>query len=127
MSISLFIAGDVAPKGIQPEEFMSKGGQIFSRVKPFITGADFSIVNLEAPIVKDKPTPIKKSGPCLGVAPTTIEVLKRAGFGVFTLANNHFYDQGQKGVDNTINKCNELGISVIGGARIILKPVNHFS
>ena len=62
MAVTLFIAGDVVPKGIQPEAFKSKGEQIFREVKPYINGADFSIVNLEAPIIKDKPTPIKKSG-----------------------------------------------------------------
>lgn len=117
MAVSLFIAGDVVPKGIQPEEFVNKGEKIFKEVKPYITRADFSIANLEAPIIKDKLTPIKKSGPCLGVAPTTIEVLKNAGFNVFTLANNHFYDQGQRGVDNTIDECERLEISVVGGGK----------
>ena len=117
MAVSIFIAGDVVPKGIKPEIFVEKGEQIFGDVKPFITGADFSVVNFEAPIIKDYATPIKKDGPCLGVAPSTIKVLRDAGFGIFTLANNHFYDQGQKGVDNTINMCKELGISTIGGGK----------
>lgn len=117
MSISLFIAGDVVPKGMKPEEFMSKGERIFGQMKPYITGADFSIVNLEAPVIKETLTPIKKSGPCLGVAPSTVTVLKNAGFGIFTLANNHFFDQGQNGVDNTIDECNEQGIKVVGGGK----------
>lgn len=117
MAISLFIAGDVAPKGIQYEEFVSKGEQIFGEMKPLINGADFSIVNLEAPVIKDNPTPIKKSGPCLSTTPTTVEILKKAGFGIFTLANNHFFDQGQKGVDATIDICNHLNIKVVGGGK----------
>ena len=121
MAISLFIAGDVVPKGIHPEDFISKGVQIFGEMKPFITGADFSIVNLEAPIIKDKPTPIKKSGPCLGVAPSTVEVLKNAGFSIFTLANNHFFDQGQQGVDSTLIACNNLRISIVGGGKTSLQ------
>ena len=119
MAISFFIAGDVVPKGMEPEELKNKGEQIFSEIKPYITGADFSIVNLEAPIIKTKPTPIKKSGPCLGADPSTIEVLKNAGFGIFTLANNHFYDQGQNGVDNTISLCNELDIKAVGGGNSV--------
>lgn len=117
MAISLFIAGDVVPKGIQPETFCKKGEQIFAEMKPYITSADFSIVNLEAPVIKDKPTPIKKDGPCLGMAASAISVLNNAGFNVFTLANNHFFDQGQKGVEDTINECNTLGISVVGGGK----------
>lgn len=113
----LFIAGDVVPKGIKPEEFKSKGERIFCEMKPYVAGADFSVVNLETPIIQNQATPIKKSGPCLGVAATTIEVLKEAGFGIFTLANNHFFDQGQNGVDATINMCESQGIKTVGGGK----------
>lgn len=113
--VNLFIAGDVVPKGILPEEFKSKGEKIFGEMKPHIAESDFSVINLEAPVIKSQATPIKKSGPCLGVAPTTIEVLKDAGFDVFTLANNHFFDQGQTGVDSTINESALYGIKTVGG------------
>ena len=56
-----------------------------------------------------------KSGPRLGVPSSTIEVLKKVGFNIVTLANNHFFDQGQKGVENTLCACDELSIKVIGG------------
>ena len=117
MAISLFIAGDVVPKGITSEVFVRKGKQIFEEIRPFVEDSDFSIVNFEAPIIEDRTTPIRKSGPCLGVAPSTIEVLKNAGFGIFTLANNHLFDQGQEGVENTINKARECGILVVGGGQ----------
>lgn len=117
MGISLFIAGDIVPKGIQPEEFSKKGEKIFETMKPYISDSDFSIANLEAPVIKEKATPIKKSGPCLGVAPTTVDVLKCVGFDIFTLANNHFFDQGQTGVENTINKCLDSGIITVGGGK----------
>ena len=115
MAISLFIAGDVVPNSIRQEVFISKKEQIFGEIEPYIKESDYSIVNLEAPIIKDKPTPIKKSGPCLGIATSTIGVLKKKGIGVLTLANNHFFDQGQKGVENTINECKRLNISTVGG------------
>jgi len=113
--LRFFIAGDVVPKGIDPEEFVLKGEHIFAEFKSLISAADFSIVNFEAPVIKDKPTPIKKSGPCLGVASTTVDVLKAVGFNVFTLANNHFFDQGQTGVNATINECVFKGIKTVGG------------
>ena len=115
--VQLFIAGDVVPKGIKPEDFKSKGEGIFNEIRPYINTADFSLVNLEAPIIKNQTTPIKKSGPCLGVAPTTIDVLKDAGFGIFTLANNHFFDQGQNGVDATISECVSHGVKTVGGGK----------
>lgn len=113
--MQLFIAGDVVPKGIQIDDFKKKGEHIFGEMKPYIMRADWSLVNLEAPIIKDKATPIKKSGPCLGVAALTVQVLKDAGFSLFSLANNHFFDQGQLGVDATIEFCASLGIKTVGG------------
>ena len=115
--IKLFIAGDVVPKGIQPDDFKSKGERILNEVKPYIKGADYSVANLEAPIVKEEQTPIKKSGPCLGIAPSTVGVLKDVGFGIFTLANNHFFDQGQNGVNATVDVCDAHNVRIVGGGK----------
>lgn len=115
MGLSLLVCGDVAPIGVSPLFFQEKGGIIFEVFESLNRQVDFSIVNLEAPVVELQPTPIKKSGPCLGVAPSTIKILKNVSFNVFTLANNHFFDQGQEGVENTINKCREEGINTVGG------------
>lgn len=117
MSVSLFIAGDFVPKGVTMGFLCENCKQIFGAVKHYIQESDYSVVNLEAPIVTDKPSPIKKSGPTLGVAPATVQVLKDAGFSACTLANNHFLDQGQNGVNCTIDVCNELNIRVIGGGQ----------
>ena len=107
------------PKSILPEELKNKKDIIFGEVKPFIRKADFSVVNLEAPIIKDKISPIRKSGPSLCVDTSTVEVLKDVGFDVFTLANNHFYDQGQTGVEETIEACLLNGVKVVGGGKNI--------
>ena len=117
MAISLFIVGDIVPKSIPAKSFSCKGKQIFKEVCPFIQNADFSIANLEAPVVSRGLTPIRKSGPCLSTSPSTIEVLKEVGFDAVTLANNHFYDQGQQGVNCTIDCCNLQGIKIVGGGR----------
>ena len=115
MKISLFIAGDVVPKGIPAETFRKNGEQIFKDIKPHIKDSDFSIVNLEAPVITGSPTPIMKYGPCLCTAPSTVEVRKDAGFGIISLANNHFYDQGQQGVENTLSICKSLNMNTVGG------------
>lgn len=117
MAISLFVVGDFVPKGIRPEVLQSKSERIFHPIMPYINEADFSIANLEAPVATNKLTPIKKSGPCLNTWPSSIEVLKKIGFNVLTLANNHFYDQGQSGVNNTIDICNKLNILTVGGGK----------
>lgn len=117
MSLSLFIAGDVVPKDVQEETFRSNKERIFGAIKPWISKADFSIVNLEAPALSGPPVPIKKDGPGLHTSPTSIEVLKDVGFDVISLANNHFFDQGQKGVECTISACLENKIRFVGAGK----------
>lgn len=117
MAVTFFISGDIVPKDNQPETFESESGRIFSQLKSYIAAANYAIANLEAPIIKGKPTPIKKSGPCLKTMPATIEALKEIGFNIVTLANNHFFDQGQNGVDTTIECCNQQNIMMVGGGK----------
>lgn len=44
----------------------------------------------------------------------TVQVLKRLGFNVFTLANNHLRDYGNQGLINTIEECKKQGILYVG-------------
>ena len=101
--INIFIVGDIVPKNRTVDLFkQKKTDELFHDFIPIIKEAKISIGNLEAPIINGNPTPIKKNGPCLYAPKETIEVLKEVGFNTLTLANNHFRDQGQNGVDYTI-------------------------
>ena len=117
MPISLFIAGDVVPRINSAESFKVNGERIFREIKPYMKAADMAIANLEAPVITGNPSPIKKSGPCLHTSASTVEVLKEAGFTTLTIANNHFFDQGQAGVEATIDICNRHGIQTTGGGK----------
>lgn len=114
--ISLFIAGDVVPMGRTSDLFQQKETSLlFGNIMPNIKNANYSIVNLEAPIVtSDGAKPIMKSGPCLKTTSETIEVLKEAGFKAVTLANNHIFDYGQEGVVDTIEYLNNIGVEYVG-------------
>lgn len=117
MPITFFITGDFAPKGLSLDWLKSNGDNIMEEMKPFIKEADYSIVNLEAPFVSNGSSPIKKSGPCLGVSNISAKLLASAGFNVVTLANNHFFDQGQEGVELTIDACKQQNLKVVGGGK----------
>lgn len=117
--IRLFLSGDFVPKGLAPQMFRENARAIFRAIKPSIRSADFSIINLEAPVMNNTPSPIKKSGPCLGIESSTVEVLSDVGFNIATLANNHFFDQGQPGVNNTVEACERNGILTVGGGATI--------
>ena len=118
--ITIFIAGDIVPKNRTVELFKQKRtNELFHDFIPLIKKANISIGNLEAPIINGNPTPIKKSGPCLHAPKETIEVLKEVGFNTLTLANNHFRDQGQNGVDYTIQCIENQKIDFVGGGKTL--------
>lgn len=114
--MKVLIAGDFCPmdrvaKLIEKEDYKS----VFGEVKEYTQQADFSIVNLEAPVVETDAKPINKCGPNLKCTSKAIKALKYAGFDMVTLANNHFYDYGDDGVKQTLDACDKEGIDVVGG------------
>lgn len=120
MAIKVFIAGDVVPRNRTVEMFNEKRTEaLFDGLLPIINEADIKVVNLEAPVKNGELTPIKKSGPVLSCTKETVEVLKDAGFNVVTLANNHFRDQGDQGVKDTIDALDSNGMLHVGGG------INH--
>ena len=120
MPIKIFIAGDVVPCDRTIPLFKEKQTEtLFGSMLSVINEADLKIVNLEAPVIYGQPTPIKKSGPTLYTSKETVEVLKDAGFNVITLANNHFRDQGEQGVKNTVEEMCANGLHYVGGGRNI--------
>lgn len=76
---------------------------------------DYSIVNLECPIIYGTPTPITKQGPNLCGSYKMLDAIAYMGFDCVTLANNHFYDQGDKGVEDTLLALNKRHIDFVGG------------
>ena len=116
MAINILIAGDVVPSDRTVSLFKEKRTEyLFGEVIPVLKEADYAVVNFEAPIVIDKGNPIKKSGPNLAASPQSMEVIKEAGFNMITLANNHFRDQGQVGVEDTLNLAERLELDYVGG------------
>lgn len=59
--------------------------------------------------------PIDKTGPNLKCTKHAVEAIKYAGFDCVTLANNHFYDFGDVGVQDTLDTLNKYSIDYIGG------------
>ena len=93
--------------------------------------SDYSIVNLECPIINGLPSPSVKQGPNLAGSERMIDAIKYMGFDCVTLSNNHFYDQGEKGVHDTIEALKKQGVDYVGGgfnlndaAKILYKDIN---
>lgn len=116
--MKILIAGDFVPRCRVAELFAErKYAEVLGEIKPIVEQSDFSIVNLEAPVIYDEPTPITKTGPNLSCSENAVEALKWTGFDCVTLANNHFYDQGEQGVDGTLKACEKFGMSHVGAGR----------
>ena len=74
---------------------------------------EYKIFNLEMPLY-DGVSPIVKRGPNLVAKTSTINAYKSLGVDLFTLANNHILDQGEKGLHSTFNVLDQKGIQYIG-------------
>lgn len=118
---TIIIAGDLCPKNRVASLFdEGKYEDVLSEVKPKIVSADYSMVNLEAPIVNGKGTPILKAGPNLKCSNKVIGAIKYAGFKGVTLANNHFRDYGEDGVLNTLKELHNKGVDFVGAGKNLL-------
>lgn len=130
--MKVLIAGDYCPRE-RVADLLEKEAykDVFSDIEPYIKGADYSIVNFECPVVKSEAMPISKCGPALKCSPKAVNALNWAGFKGVTLANNHFYDYGEAGVNDTLDELQRQGIDSVGGgrnakeaAKVLYKEIN---
>jgi poly-gamma-glutamate synthesis protein (capsule biosynthesis protein) len=88
---------------------------LFARVGDFIHVQDLSLCNLE--------NPVSYRGKAPGNAITFradsafVEVLKRSGFGIFCLANNHILDCGPRALLDTRGILESNGLAAVGAGR----------
>ena len=116
--IKIIVAGDFCPKErVEKHINNQQYSNVFGKIKPLIESADYSLVNLECPVVLNKAKPIPKIGPHLKTDLNAVKSIRYAGFNMVTLANNHFYDYGDKGVSDTLMSCKEYGLDTVGGGK----------
>lgn len=114
--MKVLVAGDYCPIE-RVDELINKGdfASVFSPVKKVVAHSDYSIVNLECPVLTRDARPIVKQGPNLKCSRKGVDALKWVGFKCVTLANNHFLDYGQRGVQDTLETLDSLGVDHVGG------------
>ena len=98
--INLLITGDYSPQ-YRVSEFIAQRdfASIFGEVKSLTSQMDYSVVNFESAVADKTDKPILKCGPNLHCDAKALEAIKWAGFDMVTLANNHFYDYGEAGLE----------------------------
>ncbi len=110
MAVKIFFCGDFV-------NCTGNSNFIDSELKEIIKNCDFSVVNFEASITYKDMNPIPKVGPHLYQSRESVFFLKQAGFNIVSIANNHIYDFGQKGLEETINELERNGILYVGGGK----------
>ena len=113
--MKVLIAGDFLPKYRIQELIDNRDYSMMNSIRSVTDRADYSIVNLECPIVTDGAKPIEKGGPNHGTTIGAVEAIKYAGFDCVTLANNHFRDFGDTGCCATIEGLRTYGLDIVGG------------
>ena len=113
--MKVLIAGDFASTGRVKSQIDEGNYTCFENIKPVIKSVDYAIVNFECPVLTREAEPIKKSGPNLFCSYRAVECLVEAGFKCVTLANNHFRDFGQIGVEDSISAFKKYGLDYVGG------------
>ena len=113
--IQIIIGADFVPTETNNELFSDGNIQelLGEDLLHLFNECEYKIFNLEMPLY-DGVSPIIKRGPNLVAKTASISAYKNLGVNLFTLANNHILDQGEKGLDSTFNVLNESGIQYIG-------------
>lgn len=114
--MNVLVAGDFCPQKRVIDNFEKRNYvSVLFDTKEVIEKSDYSIVNLECPVIYGDEKKILKQGPSLHCSKKGVEAVKWSGFECVTLANNHFRDYGDDGVKNTIAACSEMNIDTVGG------------
>lgn len=81
-----------------------------------LPATDFLLANLEGPI-SDTPYVNPGTAMVFNFRPDVIPILQKYGFNLFSIANNHNYDMGEKGVRQTRERLSEAGIHWVGESK----------
>lgn len=114
--VKFFVAGDnLIHEPIYVDALNKYNGNfdhIYKGVSRFAKDADISVINLETPLVNDEKR--YSTYPCFGSPITVAQAIGNAGFNVVTLSNNHRFDKGASGIDETLKALDDNGILHVG-------------
>lgn len=114
----IIIGGDFSPRYrlaniIDSEEYNAA----FEEIRSIFIQSDLNILNFESAIPVPGIKPIDKIGTRLKTTENAINALKYLNIGAVTLANNHAYDYGEKGLFHTLDLLSKSNIETVGAGR----------
>jgi len=126
-TLHILAVGDINLGRKLAKDYLEKGDTLypFREVLDTLAAADLLFGNLESPIAPDshvvESKGIKFTAPLLAAAS-----LARAGFTIVSTANNHAWDGGEGGVQQTMNRLSQSGVHFVGsgyGRQMAEQPV----
>jgi len=115
--VSLIAVGDISySRGVERKIKKEKDTNYpFLKIQDYLKNADLVFGNLETPITQGAEIPdfemIFRSNP------GAEQALKEANFSILSLANNHTPNFGEKGLNDTFNYLDNVGIKYVGAGR----------
>lgn len=107
-TVNLLFLGDIF-LGEKPSIRLS------SEIQSFFSFSDLLIANQEGPITRSEKSINGKC--CLKSAPEAAQILRSWGIGIVSLANNHMFDYGWEGFEQTQERLDNAGIGYLGAGK----------
>lgn len=109
----IMMHSDVKKAALQsPDQYEAGFPSLWADVVPILKGSDIAFGNLETPVA---PRTGKPGVPFQFNAPEDLpKALRASGFTVLSTANNHAFDQGSKGVVETLERLRAAGLVAVG-------------
>jgi len=125
------LIGDAARKRIKKSGYRS----VLQRARPLLAGADFVLVNAEAPLTNlGRRWDPSGKGWSYNTRKAAAEQLAWLGVDAIGIANNHGWDRGALGVADTLRSGQQAGLGVVGAGldearawRPLIVPTPHGS
>jgi len=109
-TVRLCAVGDIGFSGRAFELAKGTSGEmLFAEVAPFLRSADITFGNLESPFAGGIAPRKMFAAPVEGAA-----ILRKSGFNLLHLANNHIADYGQAGICASLEAVREAGMASLG-------------
>lgn len=112
--MKIIIGADFYPVR-RAEEFMKRNefDYLLGEIKPYVTKADYSLVNYESTFYGDG-VESPKFGPSMATDEQSVKLVAWCGFNCSTLANNHIHDYGNKGLNDLLECMQKHNIDYVG-------------
>ncbi len=114
-TLRLYAVGDINLGRRVALEHLLKGDTLypFAAVLDTLRAAHILFGNLESPIAPD-PHRLETTGMVFTAPPLAAQSLARAGFDIVSTANNHGWDAGRSGMEETMRQLTRAGVLFVG-------------